>query len=244
MKKRRRTWFFLALAVLVIGTTYYVVRRKPEPGEPAYAGRPLSEWLQLHLLSILNKDDAGRDHAAEATKQIGTNAIPFLLRWMRDYQEPPSWRVKCYETIEPVARSLGGQALSSRFFAAVEPRMMHGFVADQGFCILGPEAKAAIPDLTRLMNDPTRPRMADRAAYALAHLGEEAIPPLLSTITNQKAPMRVTATRYFSFIGTNAGHAAPIFQNLLSDQDPDVRRAATNVLRRIAPQVLTNAPPI
>jgi hypothetical protein len=50
------------------------------------------------------------------------------------------------------------------------------------------------------------------------------------------------AARALAKFGTNALPALPTLTNSLADPVPDVREAATNAIKQIAPQVLTNAP--
>ncbi len=81
--------------------------------------------------------------------------------------------------------------------------------------ILGPVAAPAVPDLVRRLSTTNWHGRRDLATRALACAGPEAI----------------------------AKSAAPCIAMLLIDSDLAVRTAATNALTRIAPEVLTNAPP-
>src|SRR5690242_3243308 len=76
----RRLWIGLA-AVTVVAIVAVAVW--PGDREPEYQGKKLSEWLAMQ-----------HEHPAEAARAvraIGTNAIPFLLRWA-DYRYP-RWEV-------------------------------------------------------------------------------------------------------------------------------------------------------
>ena len=59
-------WSLIILGVIGIGMRDHL----SNPKEPSYQGRSLSEWL--------NESDELK--AREAVAQIGTNAIPFLLK--------------------------------------------------------------------------------------------------------------------------------------------------------------------
>src|SRR5215204_2128725 len=56
--------------------------------EPHYRGKPLSFWVLINARPI--RDDQFNPRVAIA--EIGTNATPFLLKWMR--QTPYHWQVR------------------------------------------------------------------------------------------------------------------------------------------------------
>jgi hypothetical protein len=53
--------------------------------EPRYEGRTLSKWLSMYVKDqhVLARDQQ-REKVDDAVRHIGTNAIPFLLRWYAD----------------------------------------------------------------------------------------------------------------------------------------------------------------
>src|SRR5436305_767360 len=57
----------------------------PRASEPVYQGRTLSEWGDAKIFGSI-----GEGIVANAISQMGTNALPFLLRWIE--YEPPRWR--------------------------------------------------------------------------------------------------------------------------------------------------------
>src|SRR5260221_5062014 len=61
--------------------------------EPTYAGKRLSEWVAR--LSSKNSLE-GDSEAENAIRHIGTNSLPYLLKWIS--YEPAPWRIKLYET--------------------------------------------------------------------------------------------------------------------------------------------------
>jgi HEAT repeats len=129
--------------------------------EPSYNGRLLSEWLAVFGTT---------SPAKEAIRAMGTNAIPTLLKWIsyersRSDNFPraaalPHWR---WHTLNPDE------------LAATAP---------SGFGFLGAAALPAIPELVRLARTSSAPDRADRCAVALAEIGPQAIPSLLSLATN------------------------------------------------------------
>jgi len=92
MKKRRVIMVVVGCLVLAAAAALLGLRER----EPRYNGRTLSEWLARYN-PAWDRDDGGRttsENAAEAVKHIGTNALPWLVRWIR--YEPRPWEVKLH----------------------------------------------------------------------------------------------------------------------------------------------------
>src|SRR6266498_4012788 len=84
--RRRKLWFLLgcAIAAVLLLTLWH-------EREPRYNGRSLSQWAAL--LDPVDRDEVERAQQADvAIRQIGTNGLPLLLRWIQ-YQERP-WRTR------------------------------------------------------------------------------------------------------------------------------------------------------
>ena len=93
----------MLLALALAGAALSLLWRKPS--EPVYQGRKLSAWcIQLSQSSSAEE----RTTAAEAIRQIGTNAFPQLLQWI-SYDPNPVIR----EAITNTLRSLDSQSLDS-----------------------------------------------------------------------------------------------------------------------------------
>ena len=58
------------------------------PKEPEYQGKKLSEWVTFHSHGSKVAPN-NPDFAASAIRNIGTNAVPWLVRWIA--YEPPPW---------------------------------------------------------------------------------------------------------------------------------------------------------
>src|SRR5438552_7930497 len=127
--------------------------------ELEYGGKRLSEWVwklgEPTAGGMLRR--AGRDGPAwNALLQIGSNAIPYLVRWIQ--YEPPTWKRNLYALIN---HNLKCDIIDKK------EALMLGAV--DGFEILGPNAEGAIPELALLMNDPKAPSGAGRATDILSH---------------------------------------------------------------------------
>ncbi len=231
MPKRRRILLLLAVGLLLFSAAAFFVTR---PREPSHGGRALSKWL----------DDYGRPElfvtfpkaparAENAIRQIGTNAIPHLLTWIA--YEQPAWKARWYFRLNPLLRRLNQNwILTDRQEARAER-------ATGALQLLGPNAAGAIPRLTRMMYEARIGGTKLRASRALSSLGPQALPPLLATLTNSQPQVIMVGLSGLRGLGSNAAPAVPTILNLLASSNFFVRVSATNALRRIAPQVLTNA---
>ena len=119
----------------------------PVEREPEYKGKKLIVWIGLCRKGFYSRgpERAETRDAVEAVRQIGTNAIPFLVRWM-DY-DPPAWKLALVAAKRRLPEPFG----QSEF---IERWIVHkGQVDDAmvGFSILGPDASGAVPELARLM---------------------------------------------------------------------------------------------
>src|ERR1043166_10284365 len=80
----------IAAAVLGVALTGYALW----PREPRWQGRSLSSWL-VDLAP--DKPPATRIAAAAAVRAVGTNAVPFLLDWMREREVDPEWKLRLHD---------------------------------------------------------------------------------------------------------------------------------------------------
>jgi hypothetical protein len=234
MPKRRLIRGILALGIFA-ALIFTFTRRS----EPSYKGRALGEWVdRIRTLSGLSSQvptqTTQNKEAADAIRHIGTNAIPYLLLWMKGEQEP-LWKPKL-------------RSLAMRLPLRIRPlwaydKLPRSLCLHEAFAILGSQAETAIPELSRLANDTNDYQTAFNATAALASLGNDGLPPLLALLTNQNDRLRLVATTLIFCQGTNAWPAVPALFKMLKDPDPEIRKAANHSLSCIAPETLTNAPP-
>jgi len=172
-RRRRRIVIILAVCVLVgIG----VVTFRQGESEPEYNGKKLSEWL-----AIQNDHPADTSHAIRA---IGTNALPVLVSWA-EYQVP-NWRYELARRYSSFPRPIYSDFLAN--FLVNGKAIVRLFNSVFAFRVLGTNASAAIPELSRFVMD-TRNRERQTAARALAYIGgREALPPLLAALEDKAVP--------------------------------------------------------
>src|SRR5437867_7479502 len=149
------------LAMLLAAACLAGIAAAADQHEPTYEGRTLTDWtrdLDPHTAVMVGHEPA----AWTAIGHMGTNAIPTLLKWMSE-PDPP-------EPLKPHLAPCFTLSRSER--------------AEFAFRILGGTARPAIPGLTRLARTSSAPNRAERCADSLASIGPEAIPSLLSLVTN------------------------------------------------------------
>ena len=196
--------------------------------EPSYQGKSLSQW-------VADLDPQGRPEsakAAEAVRHMGTNAIPYLLEWMR-YIQPPG-KAKCLDAFDNAAYWLQERLGAKGDWGLVDHRLMKAEEVTLAFRVLGEGATNAVVELTRILNKPesSRERFAPsgRAAYALAHLGPLGLPPLVAALASTNARVRAHVAWSLRFLGTNALVAVPQLLGRLADSDSRVARQAAETL--------------
>ena len=123
--------------------------------EPSYQGRTLLDWLSEVAYHAPSEK---RERAGEAIRQMGTNVIPYLLTDLGD-----------------------GNPQQLKYARAdvrsADERMSQ---ATWAFDALGPLGKPAIPQLVKLLNV-----SPGYAPSALAGIGRDALPEILTALTNE-----------------------------------------------------------
>lgn len=231
--KWRKPYFLLGLVALAVAT---FILLKPSD-EPYYQGRALSKWLAVFRGDVYFQQSPEFAQVREALLNIGTNSLPYLLKWIR--YEPPAWRGK-------LRRHLPGRISDNDTFQSwLQGRdgklASHAHAA---FAILGTNALSALPELEALMKDSSAPNTSARAISALGSLGKSSLPSFEAALAD---PNQTNRYRIIGSIramarqeGTNT--CLPVLLKALTNDDLLVRIMTTNVLTQIAPDVLTNAP--
>jgi len=210
-KRLRTTIVVASLALLVVGGVIAVTLRSGR--EPRYDGKPLSWWCKQWC--------AGHTKAEFAIRQIGTNAIPWLLA---DLDSQPS------ALKDRVNRYLFNRGCITLFL----DRCDRGAA---GFYALGDLGKAAIPQLeSHLENDSD-----GRYAIVLANIGPLAVPTIRSAYTNLSATVGANLSRAIGIAASNGrlkGNDLSVFVPLISAQltstNIAIVRKASNALERIS----------
>lgn len=182
-------WRKPILAVVIVAFIAVIVAIAwPEGEEPVYHGKSLSQWMNIYCRPIHNGDN--KAEAEEAVRQIGTNAIPWLLKWIGKH--PPAW-----------SRVVGDSRMSwspaTRVINALQKRPLQlsqkRWDAAFGFQILGPSASNAVPALANMLDADNPGRhwphdMWPPPAYALSRIGDSGLRPLLDWVSDPRSLAR------------------------------------------------------
>ena len=154
--------------------------------EPQYKGVTLTGWLCSYAPGAdwRNHSVQKKEEAASAVRHIGTNAIPFLLEWM--CYEPSPWRKSWRNAFEQLPDPLDRLGRLSDVTYGPKSQLRNRLALD-GFEILGPDARSAIPELTRIMQNAKSHRLWFAAVQALENMGKEGLGPLILAI-GEEAP--------------------------------------------------------
>ena len=203
--------------------------------EPISNGRKLSYWLQFeqrnlpvnyytfyHDSDLSNpvrdwdehphsfprlsfKPAAELVEARESIRQIGINAIPCLLAWMRC--EPSEWRGKVNKALGrsvPYVKKIPGVASlldTNRDYlcALVTP----------GFQSLGSRAAPAVPELAQMLKESRSPHVQRHAMRALACIGKEGLPPIIASLDTPNCD-HALAARLIGLFRRQGGSPRPV----------------------------------
>ncbi len=157
MRKRRIYAIVIAVGILVGALVLVLLLSR----EPSYGGKRLSEWVDSYSYSI----DRGRytpKQRDQAILGIGTNALPYLLKWIR-YDTRP-WKSKLFGTLNPALKSI-----KPSWQLSDENEHLRADGSVLALITLSPETDATIAALSKLLNDPaTSPSVRIRAENVLA----------------------------------------------------------------------------
>ena len=92
--------------------------------------------------------------------------------------------------------------------------------------VLGCIGAPAIPSLIEALGDETRPR----ALFALAKMGEIAVPPLAEVLKHENPRARWQAAEALGYIGPKAKEALPALAKALEDKDKILRRKSARAM--------------
>lgn len=232
------------LSHIVLGLTFGVIvlcasAAAAAEEETSYNGRLLSEWLgDMEEPQLWTRGSP----TEKAVQGMGTNAIPTLLTWI-SYE--PSAEELSRESREHVGHWHSITNLN-RYPAQRAER------AGSAFGYLGAVARSTIPELTRLARTASNFQRARDLAGALASIGPEAVPSLISLATNSPPWTRYSAIDALVSFADDPAIATPLVPMLMNclgenqtNTDFAVTGPAEGLLTAMAPGVvvpaLTNA---
>jgi hypothetical protein len=199
------------LASALIGLAWFGLRT-PLPPNPVYAGKTLDKWLDdvIPLSGIYKLSP----EAAEAVRQMGTNAVPYLLREAGTYDS----RIKRFVQDMQYKISLG------RFHSRIDDERQQA--ACRGLSALG---TIALPGATQGLTNPDK-RVRLGSAIALLSIGKTSptiIQSLLGRLNDTDELVRTQAAIALASLGEDEPQiVVPALMELLNDKDNHVQQAA------------------
>jgi HEAT repeat protein len=262
MGKKRR----ILLAMLPVALLACFAWQMMKPREPFYEGKPLSVWLEGYFFPKIDGPEGWRK-TNKVVQEIGTNAIPALLRMLqaRDSalkvqlialaQKQHIIKIRYIpDYIRIIEAARGLEALGARASNAVpvliamydqnDPALssLQQQIAGVLGCI-GPTAKAAIPSLLRRARDPNN-SVRLNAVFALSQIhadAESVVPALIESLSDSDALARANAADGLGNFGTAAKSAVPALVQSLNDTDRIAREHAEWALKKIDPEAAAKA---
>lgn len=229
----------MACGILAVGFVWVLIAER----EPNCRGRTLSQWYLRWAKSVERDDDQSKVQcleAADAIRQIGTNALPMLLEELKRRASSSPVREALYDLVNRLPSPISkNSAVASTFSDAdkLEPTSI--------FVILGAQAAPAIPELTSFLNATNNLDLVHSAAFCLAAIGDGGLPPLLAALANPKHPACYAAAYWLGVvtspfhIGTNLSQAVPLLAQCTTAADQRLAERAIKAIGSIQlePQV-------
>jgi hypothetical protein len=226
--KRPNLGLVIAFLAIAGGVLYFFSRNDPEP---VYQGKTLSAWLKGYnplAYGPASTPQQWKDHvsayqtnvsaANDAMHHIGTNAIPFLCRMLRE-QDPPL-KTKLVGLIRR------HHFFETSFTLATERNHQAGSAIEA----LGDLAANAVPELIEMYKQKRYQRSVLLCLDASAPASRAAMPILMAATTNADS-----AVRLYSALALEHAQAEPylvvsILAKSLHDPDPVIREQAVFAL--------------
>ena len=201
------------LLLLGVGAVTFVLTALMHPYEPVHQGQRLSEWLEQFDRSP--HPSQGSEQATKAIETIGSNAVPYLVQML----ETKDSRLKA-KFVQLMRKQ---SVINIPFQLAVERRRS----ACQAFLILGSKAKAAIPNVSNMLEDKELYLDAEQALFVI---GKESIPELTKACANTNCTLRIQAAIVLAKLRRGAARTySPSHNDALTIYGDDVNALVSNL---------------
>src|SRR5436190_223801 len=222
MAKKRRILLVALLVVVVGGIILLFLRSR----EPLYQAKPLSYWLAAYDSGNYNLSHPKgpppptRDQAAEAVRQMGTQALPILLRML---QKPNSKLEEKFWSISQKQHFIKiSYTVPNRHFKGVD-----------ALIALGSSASNAVPALIVIFDKNPAPFPQQAVPDIIGWIGpaaREAIPAMLRGTTHTNEVVRNNAIAALGKIHAEPTLVVSGLIKCLSDSNSRVRAHAAYTL--------------
>ena len=151
MKRRR----LLLILFGCITSIVFAFLLWPREREPEYKRVSLTVW-------VMRCGNIRDTEALDAVKHIGTNSLPFLIRWIQ--YERPRWKTWLYNT----GPKLPAAIRNSRFmrWLLADNAAVRANGTTKAFACLGSDAECALPELQQIANNVKAIEPSNRARIA------------------------------------------------------------------------------
>jgi HEAT repeat protein len=199
MGKTRRIFLFVLAGIFFAGFAWLLLT----PREPVYQGKTLSVWLEEANESQVTHFESANPAAVNAIRQIGTKALPELLRLAATKDVG----------LRQVLLDLNEKQSSISF--KVRPKTKCLNMAAMGFYALGSDARSCVPRLTLLLSD----QDSETRSYAAWYLGfigpaaKDAVPVLIASLKTNHLDTDIFSSSFaLGKIGPEANPAVPVLR--------------------------------
>jgi HEAT repeat protein len=165
--RKSRAIVVCVLAAIIVGA---VVISASHRHDPVYQKKRLSEWI-----AQLDSEGRKRAQAVKALREIGTNAVPYVMQSLGPGDSPRKMKLIQLARKQTVVKA--------PFRLAYERQS----TVLKAFYYLGADAKGAIPALNKLLDNPLT---IHTAIYALFGIGNEAMPALTEACNHTNRDVR------------------------------------------------------
>jgi hypothetical protein len=221
MKTKRFRIVIAILVVAMVGGVGWLVLR---PREPVYEGKPLSYWLGGRSCIQIGEAplEVNYGQVVMAVHQVGTNAIPELLRSLRAKDSVRALRFVRLARKQHFIK-----------FRYISPILRHNFGV-YGFGMLGADGKGAVPALIEIYKENVSENSQLATATVLGSIGpsaRQAVPLLLQGMKTTNLQARATHIIALGQIHAEPALVVPVLVDCLhSDADMEDRVRAAEAL--------------
>jgi HEAT repeat protein len=218
---KKRGILLAVLLLALLGGLIWILSRLTEP---AYQGKRLSAWLNEFRANGVPGDS--NQAAYVAFREMGTKAIPWLLRIIRS-DDPPFQRMT----------SELNRMQSLVHFPVREASKLR-WAATFALYAMGTNAESALPALTNLLfrTNAANYLLRLHSAISLAGMGTAGLPPLLAALTNQNSSIRAAAAEALRWERSDVNLVIPALVARLNhenDQEMHVHLRILDTLGRL-----------
>ena len=198
----QKKWLLAAVLLLAAVGGWFFFR---QPALPEYSGKPVSYWLKEYCRSgqRMAWDASRHEETGAALRQMGTNAVPYLLEEAFDTGPSSGGRKDLCRLLNCLPRSLGLPTF-------VDPEIMSSEGAE-ALKEIKPPASQLLPLLEQHLKS-TDHMERRTAVYLLGCTGdgaEQAVPWLCAVLKCPDVYERVLAAQSLGWIGSDARDAVP-----------------------------------